>query len=449
MQHAPAFRRLQGKTQLFPGYESDFFRNRLTHSLEVSQIAEAITCKLNYEFKQSGQSYKINNHVVRFASLAHDLGHPPFGHLGEEVLNAKMANFGGFEGNAQTLRIISKLEKKEQKASTNFPITHGVDNRLGLNLTYRTLASILKYDAIIPMVQGVDGDDKKITEKTRVAKPPKAYYECDRTLISAIKHHVAPGYQGYFKTVECAIMDIADDIAYSTYDLEDAFKAGFVTPLDILAGIESIESTIVKKVNSSLKKEHVSLGRVGTAKQITVQDVRDIIHEIFSAFVDVGGSDIKIAFIMSKLTARDGRLRTDFTSHMVGKLIREVNIIVDSTFPAMSKVYLSEDARIRVEVLKQFTWQYQILNNRLRVTAYRGVEIVSTIFDAIFDEEQNGPDLMPDDFKEIYEGFKEVGDKNMMARTVCDFVASMTDRYAIEFYGRLKSENPETIFKPF
>src|SRR5690606_12675716 len=110
--HSPAFRRLQGKTQLYPGVESDFFRNRLTHSLEVAQIAKTIALKLNFE-KLDKQKLSIDLDVCEFAGLAHDLGHPPFGHQGEEALDECMRNYGGFEGNAQTLRILTKLEKKK------------------------------------------------------------------------------------------------------------------------------------------------------------------------------------------------------------------------------------------------------------------------------------------------------------------------------------------------
>ncbi len=115
--HSPAFRRLQGKTQLFPG-ESDFFRNRLTHSLEVAQIAKSIALKLNYEYFRDAtdEDHKISTDLVEFAALAHDLGHPPFGHNGEAALDECMRGIGGFEGNAQTLRILARLEKKEPLA---------------------------------------------------------------------------------------------------------------------------------------------------------------------------------------------------------------------------------------------------------------------------------------------------------------------------------------------
>lgn len=116
--HAPCFRRLQGKTQVFPGHESDFYRNRLTHSLEVAQIAKSIAIRLNATASEFAKPQnKIEPDLVEFAGLAHDLGHPPFGHNGEEALDECMRDHGGFEGNAQSLRIIAHLEKKIRATS--------------------------------------------------------------------------------------------------------------------------------------------------------------------------------------------------------------------------------------------------------------------------------------------------------------------------------------------
>jgi dGTPase len=135
--HSPCFRRLQGKTQLFPSDENDFYRNRLTHSLEVAQIASGIAQNFNKD-DQFFQQNPIDVDLVYFAGLAHDLGHPPFGHNGEKALDRLMTRFGGFEGNAQTLRILARLEKKE---TVTFPTTEepqpviaNHDNRLGLKL---------------------------------------------------------------------------------------------------------------------------------------------------------------------------------------------------------------------------------------------------------------------------------------------------------------------------
>ena len=149
--HSPSFRRLQGKTQLFPGHESDFFRNRLTHSLEVAQVAKGIALHLNASIPCFMKD-PIDTDLVEVAALAHDLGHPPFGHNGEKALDDCMKRSGGFEGNAQTLRLLSVIEKKAYADSTgnnDDPCgieVDGTDRRLGLNLTFRTLAAVLKYD---------------------------------------------------------------------------------------------------------------------------------------------------------------------------------------------------------------------------------------------------------------------------------------------------------------
>jgi dGTPase len=158
--HSPAFRRLQRKTQLFPGDESDFFRNRLTHSLEVAQIAKSIALRLNHQISQEKgpKAGQIDADLVELAGLAHDLGYPPFGHTGEHALHECMHEVGGFEGNAQTLRILSKLEKRQTMGSGTAPdfveFASGIDQRAGLNLCYRSLAAILKYDNCIPVVGG-------------------------------------------------------------------------------------------------------------------------------------------------------------------------------------------------------------------------------------------------------------------------------------------------------
>ncbi|UIL26860.1 dNTP triphosphohydrolase [Rhizobium leguminosarum] len=115
--HSASFRRLQGKTQVFPGHESDFFRNRLTHSLEVAQIAEGIADRLNEVFADKLGDKKIDSRLCAAAGLVHDIGHPPFGHNGERALDDKMKLYGGFEGNAQTLRILSRLEKGQIRGS--------------------------------------------------------------------------------------------------------------------------------------------------------------------------------------------------------------------------------------------------------------------------------------------------------------------------------------------
>ncbi|KAA5545080.1 deoxyguanosinetriphosphate triphosphohydrolase family protein [Adhaeribacter rhizoryzae] len=456
--HSSSFRRLQGKTQLFPGVESDFFRNRLTHSIEVAQIAKTIALKLNEDefFKNVG---KIDTELIEFAALAHDLGHPPFGHNGEEALNELMFDSGGYEGNAQTLRILTKIEKKAFKGNKHhFDYNGNIDNRCGLNLCYRTLAAILKHDKEIP---------ESLGENPFVHK---GYYHHDKELVKRIKHNVTgrPGFSDNFRTIECYIMDIADDIAYSTYDLEDAFKAKFLTPLDLLGAKAESLKRVAAKVSRNMEKEGVSTIYSEVDISIIIQDLfyellaytpEDIVSKFNTEFTSVSDDELNprrvaefashfasTSYMMALDAAQDGYLRTQLTSTLVNRFIEGVDFEPNEDIPALSKVYLKKQTREEVEVLKNFTFTSQIESSRLKIAEVRGKEIVKTIFDALYKDDR-GYQLMPDDYQFV---FSRIPSADLYRkRIICDFIAGMTDRYAIEFYGRLKSENPQTIFKPF
>ena len=441
--HSSVFRRLQGKTQLFPSYESDFFRNRLTHSLEVAQIAKGIAEIINVK-NPYFQEHPINIDLVETAGLAHDLGHPPFGHNGEKALDDCMKAYGGFEGNAQTLRILTKIEKKNTFGEGFRPLREDkTDNRCGLNLTYRTLAAVIKYDQEIPLKRPPKG--KKV----------KGYYYTEKDVVNAVRLHVlGSNIDDELKTIECQIMDIADDIAYSTYDLEDAFKAEFLSPMKMLATEPELLSRVGRKV-----KKRLSLSRFGKKdvfkvlfenyKEVFIEDVIE-----FASDKNINSLDDLIPFLatyafdFSNRLCCDGYFRTKHTSKLVHEFMCGVSLDLNAEIPAISKVFLNHDIGKRVEVLKNYTYEAVIMSPRLKVTEYRGYEIVCEIFKALTTSlgKFKGYKLLPDDFQMLYEGFS---DKALKNRVVCDFIAGMTDRYAVEFYARLKSENPQTIFKPF
>lgn len=436
--HSPSFRRLQGKTQLYPGLESDFFRNRLTHSLEVAQISKSIAIELNHQLKlENIHSVEINVDICEFAGIAHDLGHPPFGHQGEDALDECMRDFGGFEGNAQTLRILSRIEKKN--ASDKIA---GSEFRHGLNLTYRSLASILKYDNSIPILK----KDRAVGYQN---KPIKGYYDSEKELVSKIKKHVLDGvsFNGKFKSIECKIMDIADDIAYSTYDLEDGLKAGFYHPIDFLNLKEEIYANVASKVSKAI-------GKVFTSTNV-IETIKNIFSPLFSIEFEtpiqpdlINEISIDVAAIHNKSSrelASNGYLRTSFTSGLINDAVKSIKLLYNETIPSMSDIHIDTEIKTKIEVLKNLTYEYQILSPRLKVAEYRGKEIVKVIFKALTEDE--GWRLMPEDYQMLFHHFEN--SKKDQMRVVCDFIAGMTDRYSIEFYGRLKSENPETIFKPF
>ena len=193
--YASSFRRLQGKMQLLGIKPDQFFRNRLTHSLEVAQIARSIARSAGYTQEES--------FIVEAGALAHDIGNPPFGHSGERKLHQLFKNAGGFEGNAQTLRILTSVEKKKKEFN-------------GLNLTYRTLLSVVKYF-------------HKYKEDNGVIYS-KFIYDDDYDLLSKFVNN----NQVKMRTLDVQIVDIADEIAYAAHDLEDGLRQKCYTIEEIL-----------------------------------------------------------------------------------------------------------------------------------------------------------------------------------------------------------------------
>lgn len=419
--HSPSFRRLQGKTQLFPGAESDFFRNRLTHSLEVAQIAKGIAQYLNATDERLQGTNCIDVDLIEFAGLAHDLGHPPFGHNGERALDECMRMFGGFEGNAQTLRILTKVERKVYAESLEKGFVHGIsqdgkDERLGLNLTYRSLAAILKYDHEIK------------AWRTPEDRLEKGYYESEANVVAAIKEHVAPGHVGEFKTLECRIMDIADDIAYSTYDMEDAMKAGFTSPLDIVS--RTSDPTFLEKLKKKVND--------------TIPDAET--EEILDALMDALGHDPMRSEALdiyqeSSLVAENSHLRTSFSSALVHKFMMGISLQPAKNM-ALAKIEVKRDILLKIEVLKHMSYLSLIMSPRVKVVEYRGGDIVKQLFTTL--SSKDGHHLLPKDVRIIVDCLKDDYEKK---RVICDFVAGMTDRYAVDFYNRLFG-NAASLFVP-
>jgi predicted deoxyguanosinetriphosphate triphosphohydrolase len=452
--------------------------------------------------------------------------------------------YGGFEGNAQTLRILTKIEKKikrnltpeEEKKRCDkngpFGITKkGDDLRCGLNLTYRSLASILKYDFLIPssrekqlsqelfnqliskqiekeiikkskmpnlefkgkikkeiddlyfrisfqkiqqilMEYGIINDEKFLSEScldeiikenviinkfgkdqnliinalvtwSEKVKFQKGYYQTEKNIVKLIKKNVCKDENvKSFKTIECQIMDIADDIAYSTYDFEDALKAKFVSITDCIAPKDEVLDYIKKQLNKNkelLKNDYNRSDVINIFKRIFEDPFLIVIKEIFK------DNDTTEAFVnyneFIKTFQNNGYERINLTSSLIARFISGVEIENDDDSPLM-KIKLREDIKEEVEALKNFTYKYLISSNLLKIPEYRGYEIVKTVFDAL-----KGPDghlLLPEDYRDIFLR----SNKENQYRIICDFIAGMTDRYVLEFYGRLTSENPQSIFKP-
>ena len=337
--HSTAFRRLKHKTQVFVNTTGDHYRTRITHSLEVSQIARTL-----------GKIFGLNEDLCETLSLSHDLGHPPFGHAGEKALNYCMNNFGGFDHNIQTLRIVTLLENKYY-------------NFKGLNLSIETLDGLIKHNG--PIVDNSKYD--KILGK-----------------------NIFKGKINFLKnpSLESQISSISDDIAYNSHDLEDGLKAGLFN-IDDIDEIPVI-SNIVNKHKNKLKKNERELA----LRQI----IRDIINEM-----------VKDVIINTKKNLKKEKIKN----------IRDV-YKVDMQLVTFSEEMANFDMSIKSFLRENMYYNKKILNK-----TRKGEKIIKLLFSRI-----NKHPL-----KFVKRNTLKMYSKE---RSICDFIAGMTDRYAINLYNSLK-----------
>ncbi|MFY9589790.1 deoxyguanosinetriphosphate triphosphohydrolase [Rickettsia endosymbiont of Halotydeus destructor] len=347
--HTNAFRRLQYKTQVFINHEGDHYRNRLTHSLEVSTVARSIANTLN-----------LSSDLAEAIALAHDLGHTPFGHAGEIALNECMKEYGGFSHNAQSLKILTALEKR-------YAAYHGV------NLTWEVLEGIVKHNG--PLTENVN---EYIAE-----------YNKENDL-----------YLETYATAEAQIASLADDISYISHDLEDSIGAKIID-FNHLGEIKYIDQHIFelkakfKDINSSC---------------LIYEIVRRLINELIT---DLLGQ------------TRDNLNKEQIKS--VGE-IRNLNYqIVDFT----------DSAKERINEIKQFLFQKVYRNNRITAITYKCQKIIRGLFEVYMGD----INLLPFSWKILIKS----EDTNSKARIVADYIAGMTDRFAIGEYNELCSLNFNNI----
>jgi dGTPase len=483
--HTPAFRRLTAKTQLLPELENEFFRNRLTHSLEVADVAVKIAKKINREHSYFSENNGINLNLIRFAGLAHDLGHPPFGHKGEKALDKLMRNYCKkyrqykydknideeelnkeygmrFEGNAQNIRILTALEKKYTEED---PEISGLIRCLGINPTFRSIASILKYDTLL------NDDDYEVKyNEIRIAPQnninKKGYYLEEAELIKEVKRNITgvENYNGKFRTLECNIMEFADDISYTVYDLEDVLKGRFISFLDITERLlisknQGKLQNLFNTVISDLEKAKKSNSIFETDSKISTQSPLELYTTVIQYFLTVYLGDEGIAeysknktkaFELSRHLAKDGFFRMDLIEVLVNHFVGNIKVENIHDIPALTDVKMEQNAFLLMSFLKHFIYLTITSTARIQIVDYRGEEIVTEIFNTLYLH----ANLLPDDMKELFDAHQDYCNKDNVLNTrqlrcICDYVACMSNRYAIEFYARLKSENHHSIFKPF
>jgi len=378
-----AFRRLQSKTQVFQSGEYDFYRTRLTHSLEVARIARSIGEWLN---EQGGGNIAIDLDLLEAIGLAHDLGHPPYGHIGERKLNELMANHGGFEGNAQTLRILTEL------------IYERPDGATGMSPTRAFVDGVLKYKAL------------RSEETCRLGHPPPNHFIYDDQ--APVRDFVFGGRSAphgvdlnQCKSVECQIMDWADDTAYSLHDIVDGAKAGFLTAETITRWAESLPPA------SQWMANHPALA----------------------------GDKGLIA------TIRENKLEPRF-ARKVGAFLRACRLRPAETFLSgltsrhAFTVEINEEIRRECAIYKQLALNVIFQSTRIQQIEFKGGVILEKLFHALAEHylshrtPSRSLKILPD---HAHAWVIEACDESRRARLLCDFIASLTDPQAARLYKRL------------
>ena len=371
--YSSAFRRLQAKTQVFVSGEFDFYRTRLTHSLEVAQIGRSICSFLQKNAVALETDFFIDADLVEAICLSHDLGHAPFGHAGERTLHQLMQLYGGFEGNAQSLRIITE---------TIYP---GGSVRRGMNPTRAFVDGILKYKRLL---------SEKAEVRNHFIYNDQAYlrrFVCDGNELPNIDDW------NKFRSLECEIMDWADDTAYCLNDLVDSINAGFLRS-------EKVEAWAGQRGLSADEVQHA---------ETVIAAIKD--RKAEARFSRKIGAFIRA----TSLRERNGPLSSQSSRY-------RFTLFID---PAV---------RAEADLYKKLSRDLVFDHSQLHQLERKGRVILEGIFTALCESylapKDSGLRLLPEAFDQIV---RRQGSAESKARILCDYVAGMTDGFAVRTYKRL------------
>jgi dGTPase len=413
--YSSALRRLAGVTQVVDPAEGHVFHNRLTHSLEVAMIARRLAEKLNKEQPEVAKTLgTIDPNVVEAAALAHDLGHPPFGHIAETALDKCVRDEGlldGYEGNAQAFRILTKLERRD-------------DEHPGLNLTLATLNAVLKY----PLPQ----DERGSLSKYGVYRTELREFNRVRTLY---------GYgDNKRRTLEAELMDWADDVAYAVHDFDDFFRAGLI-PHDCLAGRKT-RNDLVEAVLVKWRKEIHEPDRATIPSKTTL-------HAILRRFSLL--LPLPRPFHHS---LDDHGFLVMVNSALINRFINVISLNNQATLDSPHrKVVIPIKHRAEIRLLKELTWHHVINKPPLATQQFAKKHIIEQLFATFlraFDTEDDVY-ILPTDCKERMDAIKdtlpdsEIQEKQVRARLIADIISGMTDAEAFALYQRLYGINRGSI----
>jgi dGTPase len=362
--HSTAFRRLKHKTQVFVHHEGDHYRTRLTHSLEVSQIARALARALG-----------LDEDLAEALALSHDLGHTCFGHTGEDALHACMADFGGFDHNAQALRIVTRLERRYA----------GFD---GLNLTWETLEGLVKHNG--PLLEASGAPVRRYAE----GGIPAALLEYNAGNDLELSRFAGPEAQG---------AALADDIAYDAHDLDDGLRAGLFD----LADLATVP--FLKGLLDEIDALHPGLE--------PSRKIHELARRVITRFVE----DV----------IREGEARL---ARLAPGSVGDIRAASEPVI-AFSPVIATADADI-----KRFLFARMYRHREVMAVRAKAATIVGDLFSAF----RTNPARMPAEWSEGLEGASEA----RIARRIADYIAGMTDTYAVLEHGRLFPVTPNLHWRP-
>lgn len=415
--HSAAFRCLQAKTQIHAVGENDFFRTRLTHSLEVAQIGSSLVSQLKFVESFTALSHQLgiekaelqknlkpllpSADLIESLCFAHDIGHPPFGHGGETALNCMMRYDGGFEGNAQTFRLLTKLEPYTPNA--------------GMNLTRRTILGIVKYPSMLDhtspqynqleLPQTIDKHSLRAIDW----RPGKGLFaddlpmfdwllkplsEQDRNLFSSLRQErttASESLKTKFKSLDCSIMELADDIAYGVHDLEDAIVVGMVSRHLWQIALEKLKNSPSQWARDN-------------ADKLTEKLFSDYHYERKNA---IG------ALVNYFITAVRWKITDDFSEPLL-----------------RYNAELPQDVEAVLNIFKEFVFKYVIRDVETQRIEYKGQRILTEMFQ-IFESDPER--LLPRNTVNRWKNAPEGGKK----RIICDYMAGMSDAYALKLYQQL------------
>ncbi len=338
--HSAAFRRLEYKTQVFVNHEGDLFRTRLTHSIEVAQIARSIA-----------RALRLNEDLTEAVALAHDLGHTPFGHAGQDALNTCMKEYGGFEHNLQSLRVVEELEERYAEFR-------------GLNLTFEAREGILKHCSI-RNARELGGLGRRFLEKTQ-------------------------------PSLEAQLTNLADEIAYNSHDVDDGLRAGLID-IDQLLAVSLFQTQHAEVVN-----------------RYPELSARRIVHEVVRRLIDCQVTDL----IKTSLRNIEAAAPVD---------------IDDVRRRSEPLIAFSDEMRTWNLELKQFLREHLYRHYRVHRMTVKAARVIRELFHAFVSE----PRLMPEEGQQHAARLKRNLGEPGHARAVADYIAGMTDRYAIREYERV------------